>query len=724
MSKFSGATEYRDLDPFTGDDSAYPAEAVKVDGSYLEDLIAEYQTLQVTGRELQGQDIHSSVIGRADGQRVAYQRRTERVLTVKYKLAADTPEAFREAFYKLNAVLGGDQHRVIIHDDETKYWNATLQDADVPDGGKLSVVGTFTLFVPDGVAHSLVPQVATNQPDGTSGTNLFSDSEFKHPKFWKTWVGFGGTGYGGSAAATLKFDPSLGDSDDEYITNDELFNSLTTNYFRATNAYLTRRKVAVKKGDVIHGSVMVNVTKAEDKVFVLNVSEYPDASSPATFFDSAAATGFTVGTWTKLSVTHTIQSNDTQYIELKPYVIAGSQVSISQPMLSVGAAAIDYVASGSGVLDTLTITNGGTYKSWPVIHALMNSDNSLVAMANSNGGALQFGDPEDVDAVDVPHIDREYRWDMTKAPAGAKANSGVMNYPYRMGDTNTANTFSGSWRFWAGPNMATPSYATTQKDQTWSGPSVSYDLAGNYEGLHTADFEYVNKYRFRADTNNMYRLETTLSNGAYPWFTVTFRSSTTTLNDFRMDVSINGAVSKSYNLNALPVKKNVYSKTNIDYYKEGTIELRMRRRGDVLTVVCTLLKEVDGKTVYSNGKKWQYSYTVEDASMVAVDGTTVWASKYAGAQPNVTYWMDSYFEWINADGQLDVPNEFAQGQELTIDTGARKVYLDGAETGLFTIGNQWERFGVDPGTSMIISPVASSFADPMTVWVEMQEAYV
>ena len=50
-------------------ESALPAEAMKINGQYIENLVSGYRTLHVSGRELLGSEITDLEIGNSDGSR-------------------------------------------------------------------------------------------------------------------------------------------------------------------------------------------------------------------------------------------------------------------------------------------------------------------------------------------------------------------------------------------------------------------------------------------------------------------------------------------------------------------------------------------------------------------------------------------------------------------------------------------------------------------------------
>ncbi|MEO3720088.1 distal tail protein Dit [Lacticaseibacillus paracasei] len=177
--------DFRETTPFTGsDDNQRPAEAMLIDGQYIEDLIPGYSTLQVSGRELLSQSIEKQTIGKSDGELIQYVRDPSREIVVGYRLAAADNLSFRQAFYKLNSILHGDSHQVSFNDDPSKYWIATFSDIDDVPKGRNAITSSFTLFVPDGIAHSIATQTFDNMgDDGTLNDEITVQNDGTYPVY-------------------------------------------------------------------------------------------------------------------------------------------------------------------------------------------------------------------------------------------------------------------------------------------------------------------------------------------------------------------------------------------------------------------------------------------------------------------------------------------------------------------------------------------------------------
>lgn len=123
-----------------------PAEAVSLNGEYLEDLIEGYRTLYVKGRESLESELDTYGVGTADGERIKGSRYPARTLTVGFQLLAKSNEDFRIAFNQLNNILSIDEADFIFNDETDKYFTGTpIMDADIEEG-RNNVTGEWKIF--------------------------------------------------------------------------------------------------------------------------------------------------------------------------------------------------------------------------------------------------------------------------------------------------------------------------------------------------------------------------------------------------------------------------------------------------------------------------------------------------------------------------------------------------------------------------------------------------
>ena len=123
-----------------------PAEAVSLNGTYLENIIKGYRTLYVKGRESLGIDLNTYSVGVADGEKVKGSRYPARVLTIGFQLLCPTDEEFRLRFNQLNNILSIDEADFVFNDEADKYFTGyPVMDASV-EAGRNNVTGEWKIY--------------------------------------------------------------------------------------------------------------------------------------------------------------------------------------------------------------------------------------------------------------------------------------------------------------------------------------------------------------------------------------------------------------------------------------------------------------------------------------------------------------------------------------------------------------------------------------------------
>ena len=133
-----------------------PAEAVSINGSYIENEIDGYRTLQVTGRELLESEITDKETASVDGSAYQYKRNKPRIIRVIYQLLSDTPEEFREKFNQLCGILEQEEAKLVFYDEPDKYFIGTKSTVGDVNGGALNVVGEYSFYCTDPHKYSTV----------------------------------------------------------------------------------------------------------------------------------------------------------------------------------------------------------------------------------------------------------------------------------------------------------------------------------------------------------------------------------------------------------------------------------------------------------------------------------------------------------------------------------------------------------------------------------------
>ena len=132
-----------------------PAEAMQINGEYIENLIDGYRTLYVTRRELLESDITEIQIGTADGSDYQSKLNVSRTITVGYQIISKSPEEFREKFNELSRILDQEQARLVFYDEPDKYFIGTKSEVGDVGSGKLNVTGEFSFYCSDPYKYAM-----------------------------------------------------------------------------------------------------------------------------------------------------------------------------------------------------------------------------------------------------------------------------------------------------------------------------------------------------------------------------------------------------------------------------------------------------------------------------------------------------------------------------------------------------------------------------------------
>lgn len=136
---------------------------VRVNGTYLSDLVPGYITMDVKGREQADNEITSLTSERVDGEEYRYRRRNPRTITIKFAISTGSMEELTEAHNKLKAALSVEQAKFIFDDEPDKYWIGTPVSMEVEHLRPDTTTGEISVKVHKpykyGLAESNVPFV-------------------------------------------------------------------------------------------------------------------------------------------------------------------------------------------------------------------------------------------------------------------------------------------------------------------------------------------------------------------------------------------------------------------------------------------------------------------------------------------------------------------------------------------------------------------------------------
>ncbi|WP_460350428.1 distal tail protein Dit [Lacticaseibacillus paracasei] len=653
--------DFRETTHFTGaDKKQYPAEAMKIDGQYIEDLIPGYQTLQVGGRELLKQDAKSNPIGISDGEMLEYVRNPSREITVEYQLIAADEKSFRTAFYKLSGILHGDTHQVSFNDDLSVYWNAVLTDVDDVPKGRNAITSSFTLFVPDGIAHSVATKTFDNKDPKWNGSplNLLT----------------------GTAQQVLTIDAGT----DNYAYNKSLYNNLDS-----TKTYTFSADV-----DLVSGSPTQ-----------ISVGSY-NASGTKTV-DADIVNGHIAGTFTPLAT-------DYKTLILYAGVIgstAGNKINFINMKLEIGTTDSPWSpnpADPEYYTDTITVHNGGTYPVEPVITATMHADNGMVGIVNDRPGILQFGTQE-IDGFTTE--ESEVALNLAAVQGSHMDNQAATNNPYWGGDPSMPNEQIGN-AIWTHDDYdgwkVEPNWPSITGDHKyWNGPSIKHNLVQTHNGNFKSNLTWDVMTRFLTGVAQVGALETTLESDGKPIFQMILKDNSALSDQIWWMCYYKGQLVVNEQLD-----RSIFT-------NDKFIQLELQKFGNSVVFRASPWVGNQGRETTITRQ-----FTFADAADVETKQFSTWFMRDKTWGESTMYLIASTVKWQNVSWYTNIKNRFSNGDVLKIDVANAKTYLNGSlDPTMHTIGNQWEQFELPPGdTEITITP--SSWAKPFACEVEIRECWL
>lgn len=655
--------DFRETTPFTGaDDNQLPAEAMLIDGQYIENLVPGYRTLQVGGRELLKQSATSNVIGISDGETLEYVRNPSREITVGYQLVAADDEAFRTAFYKLSGILHGDTHQVSFNDDLSVYWNAVLTDVDDVPKGRNAITSSFTLFVPDGIAHSVATKTFDNTPYKDVPMNLLK---------------------GTSNMVTAE--------------------SVPKGAFKASNA----KTVSVSSGETYTYSIVIPSSNTVDLEAAINLN------SNGFFVRSVIGNVIKSGQSGISTITLTIPDGiDELFLAVSLTTInpnSATTVYEASEKLELGTSASPWSpnpADPEYYTNTITVHNGGTYPVEPVITATMHADNGMVGIVNDRPGILQFGTQE-IDGFTTE--ESEVALDLAAVQGSHMDNQAATNNPYWGGDPSMPNEQIGN-AIWTHDDYdgwkVEPNWPSITGDHKyWNGPSIKHNLAQTHNGNFKSNLTWDVMTRFQTGVSKVGSLETTLESDGKPIF--------------QMILKDNSALSDQlwwmcYYKDQLVVNEQLDRSI---FTNDKFIQLELQKFGNsVVFRVSPWVGNQGRETTITR------QFTFADAASVETKQFSAWFMRDKTWGESTMYLIASTVKWQNVSWYTNIKNRFSDGDVLKIDVANAKTYLNGSlDPTMHTLGNQWEQFKLPPGdTKIAITP--SSWAQPFACEVEIREA--
>ncbi|MHC3386065.1 distal tail protein Dit [Lacticaseibacillus paracasei] len=365
--------------------------------------------------------------------------------------------------------------------------------------------------------------------------------------------------------------------------------------------------------------------------------------------------------------------------------------------------------------DTITVHNGGTYPVEPVITATMHADNGLIALINSQGGVLQFGNPEEADGVERKRSEVARYEGFDKEPVGVAYNTGQTNSHYYY-IAAQKNVMEGSVKYADDDGSAAEPVFLPTNSYYWEGPSLHLNTTNASNGSNTGSFIAKWRYKFNSNVSALGAIEMTLDNDTGVAYEVIIRANYAGKDDVDVQVFVGSTLVFQQTLN-----RRVFS--NGRYY-----EAKLTKLGNTLNLQLAGIVQggiTPSEVITRNPPLVMPPIALTPAqASIPITGTTLWFQRFENyPYPDMgVYDMD--VEWLNVDYWTDLKNRFGAGDVVTIDVANRAVYVNGVpDTTLHTIGNEWSKFRFNPGDTLI-QMVPSSWAQPFACEVDLREAWL
>ena len=148
-----------------------PAEAVSINGMYIEDAIDGYTTIKTSGREALSVNLNTYDVGTADGERVKSSRYPARTIKVDFFLQGSSLSNMRSKLDHLNNILAQSDADFVFNDEDDKFYTGTpIMTTDVTDY-KNAMRGTFEIYCAYPFKRSVaVKTVTPTQVNNTDAT--------------------------------------------------------------------------------------------------------------------------------------------------------------------------------------------------------------------------------------------------------------------------------------------------------------------------------------------------------------------------------------------------------------------------------------------------------------------------------------------------------------------------------------------------------------------------
>lgn len=631
--------------------------------------ITQWMYVQMVKRDVGTTHVNTmQKVGISDGQMLQYMSRDVKTIVVTGIVMNDDLVPLRRS---LAAAIDTDEPQQLIFGDEPdKYYLAIVDSQPTFTEGFRSGTISISFICPDGgIAHSVATQTFDNKDPKWNGSPLnlltgTSDQETSATVDLNNWNA-------PSQHPNISVTPGQKFAYQIFITNDNTVDlTAGVDIFSGTAWKATYVGNVIKAGTSGYSSIAFTVPSGGDNLVANSarlVTRVPNAKTTVYWQEEKLSAGTTVSPWSP-------NPADPEYYT-----------------------------------NTITVHNGGTYPVEPVITATMHADNGFLGFANSQGGVLQFGNPEEVDGYTSE--ESEVALNLAAVQGSHMDNQAASNNLYWGDNPATPNEQIGN-SIWTQDSYdgwkVEPNWPSITGDHLyWNGPSIKHNLAQTHNGNFTSNLTWDVMTRFQTGVSKVGSLETTLESDGKPVF--------------QMILKDNSALSDQiwwmcYYKNQLVVNEQL--DRNI-FTNDKFIQLELQKFGN--SVVFRVSPWVGNR-----GRETTITrqFTFADAASVETKQFSAWFMRDKTWGESTMYLIASTVKWQNVSWYTDIKNRFSNGDVITIDVANTKTYFNGNEDRtLHTLGNQWDKFLLPPGDTTI-QLMPSSWAQPFACEVDLKEAWL
>ena len=648
--------------------------------------ITQWMYVQMVERDVGTNHVNTmQKVGISDGQMLQYMSRDVKTIVVTGIVMNDDLVPLRRS---LAAAVDADEPQQLIFGDEPdKYYLAIVDSQPTFTEGFRSGTISISFICPDGgIAHSVATQTADNMPYKDVPVNLLTN-----------------TGFGRKNSSD--WNPSIWATDGTITNQDGIITSANTIKSIIQHTVSQSESSWITSGMTVTISVYVQGQGSISSGYFNGSSWEDDSQAQQVDFNDYVQLSFT-------RVINAAHLDDGSPIFSINAFCPSSTIQIKLLKVELGSTVSPWSpnpADPEYYADTITVHNGGTYPVEPVITATMHADNGFLGFANSQGGVLQFGNPEEIDGYTSE--ESEVALNLAAVQGSHMDNQAASNNLYWGDNPATPNEQIGN-AIWTQDSYdgwkVEPNWTSITGDHKyWNGPSIKHNLAQTHNGNFKSNLTWDVMTRFQTNAYEVGALETTLESDGKPIF--------------QMILKDNSALSDQiwwmcYYKNQLVVNEQLDRSI---FTNDKFIQLELQKFGN--SVVFRVSPWVGNR-----GRETTITrqFTFADAANVETKQFSAWFMRDKTWGESTMYLIASIVKWQNVSWYTDIKNRFSNGDVITVDVANTKTYFNGNEDRtLHTLGNQWDKFLLPPGDT-IIQLMPSSWAQPFACEVDLKEAWL